>query len=67
MGTLDQCDGCKIISPDKEGLHISNHWIEIKFSHGIKDRAAGRVERSWHTKELCEACFEKAKQAITQF
>ena len=24
-----KCDGCGKVSPDKDGLHIANHWTEI--------------------------------------
>lgn len=61
---LRKCDGkgCNLISPDENGLHVANHWTTVKTSHGIKDGPAGRLDRSWHEKELCEKCMEKFEQ-----
>lgn len=33
MAQLLQCDACKAISPDENGLYIANHWTEISTQH----------------------------------
>ena len=49
---------CGNLSPDKDGLFIANHWTTVKYSHGIKDKSAGRIGRTWHKKEYCQVCFD---------
>lgn len=42
MATILKCDTCDRVSPDKDGLHVANHWTEIKV--GSRLRRGAEVE-----------------------
>lgn len=61
---LIKCDGCEKISPDKDGIHIANHWVMIRFSHKHEDSGSGRVPRRWHEKEFCLDCWDRIQTSF---
>lgn len=36
MGKLLQCDVCKALSPDAEGLHVANDWHHVSEITGME-------------------------------
>ncbi len=52
MATIKVCDRCGKHSPDKEGLHIANNWVEV---------VDKRSEYIW-----CRECFNEAKKTTKQ-
>lgn len=55
MSELIQCDGCKAVSPDNNGLHVANDWYEVT----TRSRAT-KYEKRLH---WCDDCFQRKVRA----
>ncbi len=49
MADYKKCDGCGVMSPDKDGLFIANNWTEVT----IKSRG---YRASGHDYIYCQEC-----------
>jgi len=58
MSEIKQCDGCGKHSPDEKGLHVANNWYHIEYSY------RGHFGMNHEKKDLCIACFDKARNAL---
>jgi len=54
MGKVYRCDRCGILSPNKEGLFIANHWVRFTLTDNK------RRNKKEATFELCEDCEKEA-------
>ena len=64
MAEIIKCDGCKLTSPDQEGLHIANHWVLVQWSRNHLDyECPASGDRFWNKLIFCQDCFDKLKVA----
>jgi len=64
MATIHQCDRCKAVSPDEQGLHTANNWFVVKVAPKYSTRGTRR--RLPRTSEilLCGHCLTQAWPAL---
>jgi len=55
MASFLGCDACGAISPDKEGLHVANHWLEVKIDIHAKTIRGGH-DRDYL---ICTDCMKR--------
>lgn len=36
MAIIKKCDTCDAVSPDKEGLHVANHWTMVEVASCLR-------------------------------
>jgi len=64
MATIQQCDFCGKLSPDKEGYFIANDWFEVE----ITERKRAFLNRFYRPQKLllCRFCKEDVLDAATK-